>query len=62
MRTAHHSPSLDWDCSRQLEMTQVERDTAVERRSPAPRPGQVDGPSEVRGLVMPVTSPSPEPM
>ena len=43
-------------------MTQVERDTAVERRSPAPRPGQVDGPSEVRGLVRPVTSPSPDPM
>ena len=45
-------------------MTQVERDTAVERRSPAPRPGQVPGPSDVsvRGLVMPVTSPSPDPV
>ena len=45
-------------------MTQVERDTAVERRIPAPSPGQVPGPSDVsvRGLVRAVTSPSPDPV
>ena len=45
-------------------MTQVERDTAEERSSPAPRPGQEPGLEvrELRRLVRPVTSPSPDPV
>ena len=47
-------------------MTQVERDTAEERSSPAPCPALVPGLTQgrlrvVRGLVRPVTRPRPHP-
>ena len=60
------TPGLDLDWSRQVLMTQVERDTAEERSSPAPSPALVPGRTQgrlrvVRGLVRPVTRPRPHP-